>query len=33
MYGENASFEIKQINGSLVRAQVLIPMKEVKGIN
>jgi len=27
MYGENASFEIKQINGSLVRAQVLIPVK------
>lgn len=29
MYGANASFEIKQINGSLVRAIVLIPVNMV----
>jgi sensor histidine kinase YesM len=29
MYGESASFEIKQINGSLVQAKVLLPVNTV----
>ena len=29
MYGESASFEIKQINGSLVQAKVLLPLNTI----
>lgn len=30
LYGEKANFEIKQVNGSLVEARVLIPVQEIK---